>query len=152
MADDTMAWDVSEPFTLSRRVSAEDIDGLQHTNNTVYVRWCEQVAWAHSDSLGLDIESYRQLNRAMAITRAEYDYLAASREGDEVVVGTWIASWDRRLTMERRFQIIRPADDTTLLRGVMRFACIELSSGKPRRMPQEFIAGYAPAIINSDPN
>ncbi len=150
--DTEIVWDLPEPFTLSTRVSEEDIDGLQHTNNTVYVRWCEQVAWAHSDSLGLDIESYRRLNRAMAITHAEYDYQAASRAGDDVIVGTWIASWDRRLTMERRFQILRPADGATLLRGLMRFACIELSSGKPRRMPDEFIAGYAPAIINSDPN
>lgn len=145
-------WDLPEPFTLATSVSEEDIDGLQHTNNTVYVKWCEQVAWAHSNSLGLDIESYRRLNRAMAITRAEYDYQAASREGDEVIVGTWIAAWDRRLTMERRFQIVRPADGTTLLRGRMHFACIELSSGKPRRMPEEFIAGYAPAIISSDPS
>ena len=129
-----------------------DIDGLQHTNNTVYVTWCEQVAWQHSESLGLDIASYQRLDRAMAITHSEYDYLAASREGEEVVVATWIINWDGKLTMERRFQVIRPADGRTLLRGAMRFACIELSSGKPRRMPQEFIAGYSPAIINSDPS
>ena len=145
-------WDYPQPFTLTTRVNVDDIDGLQHTNNTVYVTWCEQVAWQHSESLGLDIASYQRLDRAMAITHSEYDYLAASREGEEVVVATWIINWDGKLTMERRFQVIRPADGRTLLRGAMRFACIELSSGKPRRMPQEFIAGYSPAIINSDPS
>ncbi|MCB1848785.1 MAG: acyl-CoA thioesterase, partial [Ottowia sp.] len=77
-----------------------------------------------------------------------YDYLQASREGDEVVVGTWIVGWDRKLTMERRFQVIRPADGATLLRARMRFACIELSSGRPRRMPREFLEGYGPAVLD----
>ena len=54
--------------------------------------------------------------------------------------------WDGKLTMQRRFQIIRPADGATLLRGLVRFACIQLSTGRPKRMPPEFIEGYGPAI------
>jgi acyl-CoA thioester hydrolase len=141
-----LTWDYPQPFTLETEVGAADIDGLQHTNNTVYVKWCEQVAWAHSVHLGLDLDSYRRLDRAMAITHSEYDYLQASREGDALIAGTWIVGWDRRLTMERRFQIQRLADGVTLLRGMMRFACIEISTGRPRRMPPEFIAGYGPAV------
>lgn len=140
-------WDYPRPFTMPARVRPEDIDGLQHTNNTVYVKWCEQVAWAHSVALGLDLENYRQLDRAMAITHSEYDYLQASREGEDLLVATWIVDWDRKLTMQRRFQILRPADGATLLRGLMRFACIEISSGRPRRMPPAFLAGYGPAVL-----
>lgn len=147
MSMEPASWDYPQPFTLKTRVGADDIDGLEHTNNTVYVKWCEQVAWAHSVALGLDLEAYQRLDRAMAITHSEYDYLQASREGDELVAGTWIVSWDRKLTMERRFQIIRPADGLTLLRGMMRFVCIQISSGRPRRMPPEFIAGYGPGLL-----
>ena len=50
--------------------------------------------------------------------------------------------------MQRRFQVIRVNDGVTLLRGAMRFACIELSSGRPRRLPQAFIDGYGPAVRN----
>ena len=49
--------------------------------------------------------------------------------------------------MARRFQVIRVSDGVTLLRAAMRFACIELSSGRPRRLPPEFIAGYGPAVL-----
>lgn len=140
-------WDHPRPFTLETIVEPGDIDGLDHTNNTVYVKWCEQVAWAHSDALGLDLDTYRRLDRAMAITRAEYDYLQASWAGDPIAVGTWIVSWDARLTMQRRFQVIRVSDGITLLRGCMHFACIELSSGRPRRLPQEFVDGYGPAVL-----
>lgn len=142
-----LPWDYPDPHLLHTRVAAQDIDGLQHTNNAVYVRWCEQVAWSHSVSLGLDLEAYRRLDRAMAITRSEYRYLQASREGDEIIAATWITSWDRRLTMRRHFQVLRQADAVTLLRGEMEFACIELSSGRPRRLPPEFVDGYGPAVL-----
>jgi hypothetical protein len=78
-------WDHPAPHTLRTRVGAGDIDGLDHTNNAVYVKWCEQVAWSHSVALGLDLERYRALDRAMAITHSEYNYLQASREGDEII-------------------------------------------------------------------
>ena len=146
--DLTELWDHPNPFTLPTQVAPEDIDGLNHTNNTVYVKWCEQVAWAHSVALGLDLDRYKEVNRAMAITRSEYDYLQASREGEQVVVATWITDWDRKLTMHRQFQVIRCSDSVTLLRARMRFACIDLTSGRPRRMPQEFLTGYGPAVLS----
>jgi acyl-CoA thioester hydrolase len=90
-------WDFPNPHILRTSVHAEDIDGLYHTNNAVYVDWCQKVAWAHSVALGLDLERYRELDRAMAITRSEFEYLQASREGDEVAIGTWIVEWDEKL-------------------------------------------------------
>jgi acyl-CoA thioester hydrolase len=140
-------WDDPAPHVLHTRVAPEDIDGLNHTNNAVYVKWCEQAAWSHSVALGLDLEAYRALDRAMVIMRSEFDYLQASRASEEVVVGTWIVEWDRKLTMSRRFQVIRVDDGVTLLRAAMRFACIEMSSGRPRRLPAQFIEGYGPAVM-----
>ncbi len=142
-----MDWDFPSPFSISDAVVAQDIDGLQHTNNTVYVKWCERVAWAHSVSLGLDLDSYQKLDRAMVITRSEFDYLQASRLGDSVEIATWITQCDGRLTMERKFQIMRAGDGATLLRSRMEFACVALSSGKPRRLPEEFLHGYGSALI-----
>lgn len=147
MSGGEICWDYPRPYTLGMRVTADDIDGLEHTNNTVYVKWCEQAAWAHSVSLGLDLDAYRKLDRAMAITRSEYHYLQASRDGDEIIAGTWIVNWDKRLTMQRRFQLVRVSDGVTLLRGSMLFACIEISSGRPRRLPREFLEGYGEAVL-----
>jgi acyl-CoA thioester hydrolase len=128
-------------------VEAADIDGLEHTNNAVYVKWCERVAWAHSGSLGLDLACYQQLDRAMVITRSEFDYLRASKLGDNIAVATWITDCDQRLTMERHFQVVRLGDGITLLRARMEFACVELSSGKPRRLPAEFLDGYGVSLL-----
>ena len=142
-------WDFAEPHLIEVEVNAADIDGLDHTNNAVYVGWCEQVAWSHSDSLGLDLAAYRDLDRAMVITRSEFDYLQASRLGDRMQVATWIVDWDGRLTMERRFQVRRVDSGETVLRARMDFACVALSSGRPRRLPQAFIDGYGAAIRNA---
>jgi acyl-CoA thioester hydrolase len=141
-----MPWDHPQPFTLPATPQAHDIDGLNHTNNAVYVQWCERVAWAHSQALGLDLHDYHRLNRAMAIRRSEYDYLLPSVLGDALTLGTWLVASDGKLTMERRFQLIRNSDQATLLRGRWDLVCIELGSGKPRRMPEEFCRIYLPAL------
>ncbi|HBO9600672.1 TPA: acyl-CoA thioesterase, partial [Pseudomonas aeruginosa] len=56
-----MNWDYADPFVIDLRVLAEDIDGLGHANNAVYVSWLERCAWRHSQRLGLDLAEYRRL-------------------------------------------------------------------------------------------
>ena len=59
-----MSWDLEAPFIIDLRVGSEDIDGLGHANNAVYVTWLERCAWRHSQRLGLDLAEYRRLDRA----------------------------------------------------------------------------------------
>lgn len=144
-----MIWDTPAPYILDLKVGAEHIDELGHANNAVYVSWMESCAWRHSQSLGLALEDYRRLDRAMAVLRHEVDYLASAYEGDCLRLATWIVESDQRLKMKRSFQLVRPGDGVTLLRASTTFVCIQLSSGKPRRMPQEFIEGYGRALVRS---
>ena len=106
----------------------------------------ERCAWRHSQFLGLDLAEYRRLDRAMAVLRHEIDYLASAYEDQQLQMATWIVESDQRLKMDRRFQLIRPEDGMTLLRAKTTFVCIELSSGKPKRMPPEFVEGYGAAL------
>ena len=144
-----MEWDYPHPFTLPATPCAEDIDGLNHTNNAVYVQWCEKVGWAHSEALGLGMADYLRLDRAMAIRKAEYDYVLPSLQDEALTLGTWITASDGKLTMERRFQIVRNSDQATILRGRWDLVCIEVGSGKPRRLPPEFCQIYLPALVGS---
>ncbi|WP_373422448.1 acyl-CoA thioesterase, partial [Pseudomonas simiae] len=59
---------------------------------------------------------------------------------------TWIVDWDQRLKITRRFQLVLPRDGAILLRAHTTFVCIQLSTGKPKRMPAEFLDGYGPAL------
>ncbi|MBV8468457.1 MAG: acyl-CoA thioesterase [Burkholderiaceae bacterium] len=141
-----MNWDRPNLFTLPLSPSADDIDGLNHTNNAVYVQWCERIGWAHSEALGLGLPDYQRLDRAMAIQRGEYDYLAPTLLGEQLLLGTWLQSGDGKLRMERCFQFIRPADGQTVMRARWQLVCIEISSGRAKRMPAEFCQAYREAL------
>jgi len=139
-------WDYPHPFTLPVTPQAGDIDGLNHTNNAVYVRWCEQAGWAHSHELGLTLDDYRRLDRAMAIRRGDYEYLLPTLLGEALTLATWLVAGDGKLAMERCFQLVRDSDGATVLRGRWDLVCIEIASGRPRRMPAEFLEAYMPAV------
>mgnify|MGYP000498284320 CR=1 FL=1 len=68
---------------------------------------------------------HERLSRAMAITRTEIDYLAASYEGDELLLATWIAQSDQRLTSSRRFQLVRLNDNKTIIKRLINTAKVE---------------------------
>ena len=137
-----LTWDYDKPFVIGMTVAEADIDVMGHTNNVTYLRWLEQVAWAHSTQLGLDWAAYQRLQRAMVARRHELDYLLPSFAGDELRIGTWLAESDGKLSMWRRYQVIRVADGQTLLRGRTHWVCVDLESGRPRRMPEEFLKAY----------
>lgn len=137
-------WDVASPFVQAASVGPEHLDQFGHANNVQYLRWLEQVAWAHSISLGLGFDAYERLNAGCVARRHELDYLAATFAGDELLLGTWIAECDARLTMWRAYQIIRVGDGKTVLRGRTHWVCVDLKTGKPKRMPPEFVAAYRP--------
>jgi acyl-CoA thioester hydrolase len=135
------------PFTVNFRVEDNHIDGIGHVNNAVYVDWCQQVGWNHSLVLGLDLADYRQLDAAMVIRRANYDYIHSAYVGEECVMATWLTASDGKLKMEREFQLLRKTDGKTLLRAHWQLVCIRMSNGKPRRMPAEFLSRYGDAVI-----
>lgn len=135
-------WDHPAPHVLALTVGPESIDLMGHANNVEYLRWLEQVAWNHSNHLGLDWAAYQRLDRAMVARRTELEYLAAAFDGDALLLGTWIVENDARVSITRRYQIVRPADGRTLLRGRTQWVCVEISTGKARRMPPEFVTGY----------
>lgn len=139
-----MNLDAKPVYTISVTPQPEDIDGLEHTNNAVYVRWCERAAWEHSAALGLTIADYRRLNRAMAIRSARYDYLVPTAAGEQMSLATWLTREDGKAGLERHFQLVRDRDNVMVLRGAWSLVCIEISSGRARRMPAEFVAAYLP--------
>ena len=146
-----MQWDLAQPFTTRFTVSAEAIDHYRHVNNAEYLRYIEEVSWKHSNKLGLTIEDYERLDRALVVIRHEIDYLAPAFEDETLEMATWIVEYDQRFRVARRFQLIRVSDQKTLMRGYTYFACVTLSSGKLRRLPEEFNTIYLPALVVEKP-
>ncbi|MBM5812733.1 MAG: acyl-CoA thioesterase [Gammaproteobacteria bacterium] len=121
-----------------------DVDDYGHVNNAVYLRWLDATAWAHAAALGVTLQDCLTLRRGMIFWRSQMHYLAAAHAGDALTVATWIVFSDGRLRVDRRFQVLRPADGRTLLRALVHYVCADLDSGKPRRMPPVFSERYRP--------
>ena len=133
-----MSWDLPSPF-IQRRVAVKtEIDGYGHVNNAVYVAWLDDCAWAHSTERGISPALCSTLNRGMVVWRTQINYLRAAMEGDPLEVATWPVRNDNKLRIERRFQIRRASDGETLLRALLHYVCIDLQTGRPKRMPEEF--------------
>ena len=144
-ADQRFQWDHRDPFFISIAVQAEDIDSFGHVNNTVYLRWLTECAWAHSAAVGLAEETCVQMRRGMAVRSIHVDLLASAYLGDELLVGNWLTNKDR-LRATRVYQIVNPTNGATLLRGHVDFVCVNLDSGRPTRMPREFSEAYAETL------
>ena len=140
-------WDYAGPHLLEIAVSKNDIDGLGHANNVSYVRWCEAIAWQHSEALGISVDDFQRLQRGMAINRAEYEYIAPCFIDENLLLGTWITASDNRLRMERSFQLRNSATGKTVFRARWQPMSLNLANGKAVRMPPEFVASYGPAVV-----
>lgn len=62
-------------------------------------------------------------------------------------LATWIVDCDERFSLTRRFQLVRAEDAKTLLNARTRFACVALSTGRPKRLPEEYRRIYGNAVI-----
>ncbi|QCF27349.1 acyl-CoA thioesterase [Hydrocarboniclastica marina] len=143
-------WDLPTPYTLSLTVHETDVDRLGHANNVVYVRWLEDISWAHIESLGMTWELQLREGRAMAITRTEIDYLGSALAGDNLILGTWLVDYDGRIRSARRFQLVRCSDQRTIARAISRHACIDLKTQRPARIPQSIKTIMEGALVRGD--
>jgi len=128
-------------------VTDAHIDLMQHVNNVHYLQWLENVAWDHSVALDMRPQDYTRLGHGMVVRRHELDYVAPALLGDRVLLATWIVGLDR-LSLHRRYQFVRESDGATLFRGATHFVCVEIASGKVRRMPPEFAEVYARGLTS----
>ncbi len=137
-------WDFPRPFVHTLTVSPDSIDRLGHVNNAAYLQFLEAAAWAHAESLGAGWDLYQRLGTVVVAHRHEIDYLKPAFDGEELQVGTWCTGTDGKLRFRRHYQIRRAGDESTLVRALTHWICVDLASGRPRRMPREFAAAYEP--------
>ncbi|TNF83157.1 MAG: acyl-CoA thioesterase [Gammaproteobacteria bacterium] len=137
-------WDLPEPFVIEVVAGPETIDSYGHVNNRVYLGWLEACAWAHSAALGFDEAKCIEMERGMAVRNLNLDYLAACYQGDEIAVANWVIANDGKLRATRRFQLINRTRAQVAMRGEILYVCMNLSTGRPVRMPEAFVRAYQP--------
>ena len=101
------------PFTLTRRVADEDIDGQGHVNNVSYLKFAQDAAVAHWRAAApADV----QAAVTWVVRRHEIDYLKPGFAGDELLIRTWVGE-PAGATWERFTEVARAADGQVLVKA-----------------------------------
>ena len=140
---------MSTIFDLTLQVQPEHIDVLGHVNNVVYVQWMQDVATAHIEQLGLGLTQYLALKHAMVAVEHHVQYRKAALLNEQIILRTWLSDINALYSF-RQYVFYRPTDQSILFVGNTQWACIEIATGRPKRMSPSFIQAYQP--ISSDLN
>ena len=127
------------PFEMMVPVLASDIDEQNHVNNTVYLRWVQDVATAHWRAVA---SLQTQETIGWVVLRHEIDYKAPAILGDEIVLRTWVGK-ATRLTFERFTEIRRNRQGALLSKARTLWCPINTQTSRPVRVSDEVRAQFS---------
>jgi acyl-CoA thioester hydrolase len=113
---------------------------LGHVNNIEYVRWVQEAAVRHSEAVGLDWETYRQLGAAFLIRRHEIEYLRAAHVGEKLRISTWIDA-NTRVTAVRATEIHNQRGEV-ILTARTTWVFIALDTMRPQRIHPRVVEAF----------
>ena len=142
--------EVTGIFDQVLKVQPEHIDRLGHVNNVIYVQWMQDVASAHIKTLGLGVQEYLKLKHAMVAVEHHVQYRKAALEGEELILRTWLSDLNALYSF-RQYAFYRPQDKSLLFMGNTQWACVEIATGRPKRMSPTFTQAYQPLAADVNP-
>ena len=128
-------------FEIRHTVRPEEIDGLGHVNNLVYLAWFMDAAAAHTESCGMSGRGMLSDGEGWVVRRHEIDYLAQVRPSDTVTIRTWIETAQKASSV-RRYEVLNAADGKPVCRGLTMWVWINYRTGRPARIPDRVYAAY----------
>jgi acyl-CoA thioester hydrolase len=129
----------SAPFEMTVSVLPDDIDEQNHVNNTVYLRWVQDIATAHWRAIA---SPDAQEIIGWVVLRHEIDYKTAAMPDDQIALRTWVGK-ATRLTFERFTEIRRNSDGQLLSKARTLWCPINAQTGRPIRVPVELRAQFS---------
>jgi len=113
-----------------------DVDILGHISNVAIVRWIQDVAWAHSDRIGIDHARYVSLGAVFVVRRHEVEYLRSAYGGEPIDLYTHVQWW-KGASSERQTRIVRASNGEVIAQAKTLWAYVSAATMKPTRIPQE---------------
>lgn len=134
-------------FRTTRRVEWRDLDQLQHVNNADYLAYIEEcnsrVATAH----GWPMSRLLEANLGIVARRYRIEYLEPALLGDELEISTYVSDV-KRATAMRHYAVSRLRDGALLARANVLWVWVDLQSGRPKRIPDNFLRDFTPNIAD----
>lgn len=110
-------------------------------SNIAYLRWIEKARSVLLEGLGLELSGMMTSGLFPTVVRTEINYLRAARLGDEIRVKATLTEVGR-VRMECRFLLLQAGTSTPtcLVEAAQTVALVLLPSGKPQRIPTEWVS------------
>jgi acyl-CoA thioester hydrolase len=115
-------------------VAPEHIDINGHVNNVEYLRWMQDVAIAHSDSVGGRQAAHDQGCTWFA-REHHIKYLLPVMPGENLVVRTWADSFKKTSSI-RRYDFFRQRDEKRVVEASTTWVYVDYDSGRPQTIPE----------------
>lgn len=112
------------------RVSAQDIDELNHVNNVRYLKWIQDIAEAHWLSVA---PKEMQAQCMWVVLRHEIDYLNAALLGDTLKVKTWVGK-SEGVKSERHVEITNLASGKLACAAKTTWCLLDAATKRPKRV------------------
>ena len=119
-----------------------DFDKLGHVNNTVYLRWAQEIAVAHWRALAGDDDVARYI---WVVARHEIDYRASVLPGEVVTATTWVAEAPKGATWERFVIFDKDPNGMPAVVCRTRWAILDAVRRRPVRPPEAVVAAFRSA-------
>lgn len=132
------AVDFDKAFLRRRVPEPEDFDVLGHVNNTVYVRWVQEIAVEHWTTV---VPETLQAEVLWVILRHEIDYRDAIEPGDTAELRTWLGGL-RGPRYERHVDIRKPGAARPAARALTTWCLLDARTKRPRRVDERILAAF----------
>ena len=122
-------------FSQVFKVTPEMIDDNHHFNNVWSVKWIQDIAIAHSDSVG-GTNLMRRLGAGWMIHVQHVEYKNQAFLGDEIRGTTWVDAYGR-VACCRKCRFERVSDGKVIFESETQWVLVDLQRGRPMSITDE---------------
>jgi acyl-CoA thioester hydrolase len=115
-------------------VRVYELDSLGELHSAGFLRFLQQAATDASAAVGYGPDWYTTHETTWLVRRTDLELIEPAREGDEIVVETWVSDI-RRVRSLREYDLRRASDNTRIARAHTDWVYIDLRSGQPIQPP-----------------
>jgi acyl-CoA thioester hydrolase len=123
------------------RVRSCDVDSFGHVNNAVYLMYAEAARNDYMLQRGLTFDDFDRWKAGPVLFSAKLEYKFPARTDDELVI-----TGDMQNQGRTRFGIVHEMllkkENRLVCRAELAFAFVDLSTGRPCRIPEPFAKAF----------
>ena len=136
----------ADVYKLRRRVEWRDLDTARHVNNAVYFSYIEDCGMQVAVHYGWPLARSQAAGWAAVAREHHIEYKHPALLDDELEISTWVTA-NSHISADRFYNITRPRDGLQLAQARTRWVWINLQSGRPIRIPADFLTDFAANIV-----